>query len=106
MDAVLTFVLPDDMRAPPFIFTGYRNSHVRFDGLEDIDCLVAFQLIDRDTLGRGETDGVRAEVSVPVVLSHVRQEIQVGRQFHLLQSGRRIADGAITAVRGFRDISD
>ncbi len=105
MEAELTFVLPDDMRAPPFIFTGYRISHVHFEGLEEIGSLAQFELIDQETLGRGETGRVHASVLVSDdVPSRVSVEVRPGRHFYLLQNDRCIAVGTITAARAFRKV--
>jgi hypothetical protein len=96
----LTFLgPPDGLRSPPTIFTGYRNSHLRLDGLEDLDCFAIVGELDRDPLRRGETGHVRMDVRLPEEpadrLDHV---LRVGNRFRLLHVGYCIATGTITAL--------
>src|SRR5437879_8990842 len=77
---------------PPCIFTGYRNSHVRFDrraGSEHSDgYLATFRLPGRDRLSPGETGRVLMEVLGPCALA---PEVRVGGRFEVLEDWR-VAD--------------
>lgn len=91
---------------PPCIFTGYRNSHVRFDrrdGSEHIDgYLATFRLTGRERLYPGETGLVLMEVLGPGALA---PELRVGGWFEVLEDWR-VAEGVVTAILSTQRLED
>jgi hypothetical protein len=81
------------------IFAGYRNSHVIFDGLAEIDCYAAFFPI----LGRSLQYGETGEAIVNLVGPDTggpdpAQVIREGTRFVLLRPGAFFAEGSVVAV--------
>lgn len=97
--AELTFQPSEGALPPRVIFTGYRNSRLRLNGFDDIDCLASFYIIGRDVLRPGDTGTVQIEVAISAESAErINAALQEGNDFSLLGAGRPIATGWITAV--------
>jgi hypothetical protein len=97
--AELTFQPSEGALAPHVSFTGYRNSHLRLNGFDDIDYLASFYVLGRDVLRPGDTGSVQIGVAISAESAErINAALQEGNGFSLLGAGRPIATGWIRAV--------
>ena len=97
--AEVTFQPSSGRKSPPAIYTHYRNSHLRFKGLEGVDCFANVRLLNREQLQPGETGSTQMNVLIPAdSLDDVNDVLHEGSEFSLFEAGSRIAMGRITAL--------
>jgi hypothetical protein len=100
--ADLTFQPPASWPPTRIIFNGYRNSHLRFDEVDElieIDCLAAVFLMEGDVLRPGDSAPVQIRLAIPMVAGRWMERVpQAGAHFVLLHTGERIAAGSVTHV--------
>ena len=81
------------------IFAGYRNSHVIYDGLEEIDCYAAFFSTRARPLKFRETGEVILNLVGPDAGDRDPAPIiRVGTRFVLLEAGSLFAEGKVVAI--------
>ncbi len=98
MEAEVTFLGRVDLhRPPPFLFSGYRNSHVHFPATEPYDNLVDFELYDRETLTFGESGRVRMQVMLNAIAGSA-PAVRPGDAFYAFVGDDRVLEGVLNAV--------